>query len=340
MILSNLFLILKSVNHMKKIIAYSVIAMALLSLLASNAFAQSYATTQPAHCLTEHDEGINPYYDFEFLGSRKKLNFAQGEKAEIIIYIENTGTLPMFSDESGCSFRPITRLGTARDRDRGSALFAQLDGWQSPNRIRLDQERLNPGEKGSFTFTAQIPYENGIYREYFDVVLEGKQWMNKEFAINFDVGEYVSENRDYLQYVDSSRRISQEDLNEEKSIEIVIASQKMYLKIGDIVIRKFPISTGTYRTPTPYGHSIISFKQEVRVAAKWPHYIMPKWMSFRTNGYGIHALPSISFDNGYYWTEALNHIGTRRSHGCVRLLPWDAEFAYNFADIGTSVWVR
>jgi L,D-transpeptidase catalytic domain len=338
--LSNLFFILKFIDNMKKLISYSAIAITLLSLFTSSAFAQGYATSEPDLCLTEHEEGTNPYYDYEFLGTKRMIEFEPGEQSEVVIYIKNTGTLPMFSDESGCTFRPIARLGTAKERDRGSALFAELDGWQSPNRIQLDQTRLNPGEQGSFTFMAQMPQEEGIYREFFDVVLEGKQWMEKEFAVNFDVGEYVAENRDFLKLVDTSRRLSQDDLNGQKSIEINIATQRMHLKIGDIVVKDFPVSTGKYSTPTPYGHTTISFKQEVRVAAKWPHYIMPKWMSFRAGGYGIHALPSISFDNGYYWTEALNHIGTRRSHGCIRLLPWDAEYAFNFTEVGTPVWVR
>jgi lipoprotein-anchoring transpeptidase ErfK/SrfK len=114
----------------------------------------------------------------------------------------------------------------------------------------------------------------------------------------------------------------------------------MYLKVGDIVIREFPISTGTWRTPTPYGNTQIYYKQEVRVGAKWPHYIMPKWMNFRHGGYGIHALPSIQYGNGWFWREALNHIGTRRSHGCIRLLPADAEFAYEWTPVGTAVWVH
>lgn len=325
---------------MKNLFAGLLLTIFAFSLSVSGVSAQSYATAQPDICNTQYDDGTNPYYDFEYLGAKRKLNFTPGEKAEIVLYIENTGTLPLFSDESGCSFRPIARLGTARERDRESILFEESDGWQSPNRIRLDQARLDPGERGSFTFTAQMPSEEGIYREYFDLVLEGKQWMNKEFAVNFDVGEYVATNRDYLEYVDTSRRVTKKDLNGQKSIEVVIATQRMQLKVGDIVIRDFPVSTGKYSTPTPYGHTQILNKQEVRVSGAWPHYIMPKWMGFRAGGYGIHALPSLSFDNGYFWTEALNHIGTRRSHGCIRLLPWDAEFAYNFAEVGTPVWVR
>jgi len=325
---------------MNKVLTYAISGIVFVSLFISTALAQSYVTKQPDVCLTQYTKGTNLHYDFEFLGTKRKLHFEKGEKAKVVVYIKNTGTIPMFSDESGCNFRPIARLGTTRERDRSSILFGHLDGWQSPNRIRLDQKRLDPGEKGSFTFTAQIPNEEGVYREYFDVVLEGKQWMKKDFAINFDVGEYLNQNRDHLKYVHTSKKITKEDLNGEKSIEVTISTQRMRIKVGDIVIREFPVSTGSYKHPTPRGHTRILSKQKVRVAGKWPHYIMPKWLGFRAGGYGIHALPSLSFDNGYYWTEALNHIGTRRSHGCIRLLPKDAEFIYNFADVGTPVWVR
>ena len=326
--------------RIQKLFIGFIVAVTLCTMYGAQANAQEYITTEPELCSTNHAEGVNPYYDFEFLGSRKKLSFTPGEQEEFILYIKNTGTLPLFSDESGCTFKPIARLGTARERDRQSVLFDYTKGWQSPNRLRLDQARIDPGEKGSFTFIATIPEEKGVYREYFDLVLEGKKWMNKDFAINVDVGEYTDENREFLQYIQESRKVNRDELKGEKSIEVVIAQQRMYLKVGDIVIREFPISTGTWRTPTPYGNTTVFHKQDVRVAAKWPHYIMPKWMSFRAGGYGIHALPSIAYDNGYYWTEALNHIGTRRSHGCIRLLPKDAEFAYEFADIGTPVRVR
>jgi len=325
---------------MKKFAKYCMAIAGLAILFTGSVNAQSYVTTQPDYCTTQVAAGVKLFYDYEFLGTKKNLSFEKEELAEVTIYIKNTGTIPMFSDESGCTLRPIARIGTTKERDRASAVFSDKDGWQSPSRIKMDQKILNPGEKGSFTFTAKIPSEEGIYKEYFDLVLEGKQWIKKDFVVNFDVGEYIAENRDYLQYVDKSGLVTKEDLNGEKSIEVVIATQKMYLKVGSIVIREFPVSTGTYKTPTPYGETKILNKQEVRVSGAWPHYIMPKWMGFRAGGYGIHALPSIRYDNGYYWREALSHIGTRRSHGCIRLLPKDAEFAYNFGEVGTKVTVR
>ncbi len=337
-------------TKMKKLLSYLGILQALCgglfssTVMAETAFSQSFETPQPSHCRYTYPEGTLPFYAYEFLGTRKMQVTQPGELGRVTIYIKNTGTAPMFSDNSGCALRPVTRLGTARYRDRESLLYTKLSdgdsGWQSPNRIKLDQARLNPGEEGSFTFWMKTPTEEGIYHEYFDVVIEGKKWLNNDFAVPFDVGKFVHENRNYLSFILESRRVTQEELIGERNIEVDISDQKMYLKIGDIVIRTFPVSTGTYRTPTPYGYTHIFQKQEVRIGSKWPYYIMPKWMHFRAGGYGIHSLPSIRYGNGSYWREALNHIGTRRSHGCIRLLPADAEFAYNFAPIGTAVWVH
>lgn len=319
----------------------------LLSLILFTSFISSQPvfaqTAEPEICNFTAPTNVKLTYDFEFLGTKKKLAFLPGELNQVTIYIKNTGTMPMFSDEAGCTLRPIARLGTAKPTDHQNPLYTTLSGtdsrWLNGSRIKMDQNRLNPGEKGSFTFWTKAPQETGIYREYFDVVMEGKQWLNKPFVVNFDVGEFISDKRDYLQYVTESKLVKYDDLNGQKSIEVDVSSQKMYLKVGETIIRTFPVSTGKWSTPTPYGHTQIYYKQEVRVSGGWPHYIMPKWMNFRRGGYGIHALPSIRYDNGYYWREALNHIGTPRSHGCIRLLPKDAEFAYEWTEVGTPVWV-
>jgi len=81
-------------------------------------------------------------------------------------------------------------------------------------------------------------------------------------------------------------------------------------------------------------------KNEVRVGAAAPHYVMPYFQRLTAGGVGLHALPSLSNDNGTFWTEAKEHIGTPVSHGCVRMLPEDAKIAFEFTDIGDSVEVH
>ena len=143
----------------------------------------------------------------------------------------------------------------------------------------------------------------------------------------------------YTRDILMSLNLTDPQFSGDKKIVIDVSEQNMYLKLGDITVKRFRVSTGKASTPTPIGTTYIQFKQNVRVAASRPHYIMPLFMQFRKGGYGIHALPSLANDRGVFWTEALNHIGSPRSHGCVRLLPDDATFTYEFAEVGTPVQV-
>lgn len=284
-----------------------------------------------------------PVYDAKFVAVRKKGVVAKGELFETEVYIKNTGNTPWFSADSGCPYL-ITGLGTEKERDRTSPLFTEdlfwQSGWLAGNRILMETKRVNPGELAVFRFWSRAPMKDLYLREFYAPVIEGVTWLdNGRFHTDIKIGEgnLDPEKKELLKYIEYSGDLSTLNVEGDKSIEVSISRQKMWLKIGDTVIREFPVSTGTARTPTPIGTTKISHKQEVRVAGGWPHYIMPKWMTYRAGGYGIHALPSLANDNGVFWREALNHIGTRRSHGCIRLLPGDAEFAYNFADIGTTV---
>ena len=59
-------------------------------------------------------------------------------------------------------------------------------------------------------------------------------------------------------------------------------------------------------------------------------------MHFSGRGHGIHELPE--WPNGA--KEGEGHLGTPVSYGCIRLGVGDAEFAYNWADIGTPVYIH
>lgn len=297
----------------------------------------------PVSCSFEQPE--TPEFSAMYIAVRKKGAVAKGELFETEVYIRNTGNVPWFSAHSGCPANHVL-LGTDKDRDRSSPFFIDgllwESGWAAPNRIHMKSRRVDPGQLARFVYWSQAPLEDGYFREIYTPVVEGKQWIN-EASFTADVrvgdGQIPLENKDILQHIQRSTNLSKLDIDGEKWIQIDISEQRMKLHVGDYIVREFPVSTGTWRTPTPFGTTHIFQKQEVRVAGSYPHYIMPKWMHFRAGGYGIHALPSLAHDGGVYWTEALNHIGTRRSHGCIRLLPQDAEFAYDFTPIGTRVEV-
>jgi lipoprotein-anchoring transpeptidase ErfK/SrfK len=67
--------------------------------------------------------------------------------------------------------------------------------------------------------------------------------------------------------------------------------------------------------------------------------------SYERNGsdyYYLEAVPWVMyFDgdralHGEYWHDRL---GFKRSHGCVNLAPLDARWLYDWAEVGTPVWV-
>lgn len=288
-----------------------------------------------------------PVYSGRLLSIDVPVAVDTNELFESKIKIINTGNVPWFSIGSGCPGQSPTFLGTTRSMDRASIFHAPMifgdTKWYQSNRIKMKTARVNPGETAEFIFVSHAPAEAGLYREYFAPVIENTSWIQGEAEFGFDikVGQ-PEENEDILKYtreIPFSINLLDPKFAGDKKILVDISDQTMKLKLGDLTIKTFPVSTGKAKTPTPTGTTKIQFKQEVRVGSKYPHYIMPKFMQFRAGGYGIHALPSLANDRGVFWREALNHIGTPRSHGCIRLLPDDANFTFDFAEVGTEVKV-
>jgi len=120
----------------------------------------------------------------------------------------------------------------------------------------------------------------------------------------------------------------------EKRIEINTGlKHELSYFLGDVRMGKFLISAGLAYMPTPKGH----FKIDGKHPNAWSSYglWMPYWMSFKDGKYGIHQLPY--WPNG--WVEGEDHLGKPASHGCVRLGKIGAEFLYNWAEIGTPVFI-
>jgi lipoprotein-anchoring transpeptidase ErfK/SrfK len=287
-----------------------------------------------------------PKYAAQLFAVRKKGKVAGGELFETKVYMVNKGNTPWFSATSGCT-GPMVNLGTDKKRDRESVFYTNdllwKSNWGGANRIKMETPRVEPEDIATFSFWSKAPQEEGFYREYYTPVAEHITWIDSgTFSTDMSVGEDAIDpaKKDLLQYIETSTNLSKIDLSGEKNILVDLSEQKMWLKIGEYSIKEYRVSSGSSKHPTPVGATKISVKQEVRVAASSPHYIMPKFMMFRKGGYGFHALPSLANDHGVFWREALNHIGSPRSHGCIRLLPADAEFAFNFAEVGTNVKVQ
>lgn len=288
-------------------------------------------------------------YKATFIEARKKLKVDTGEKFRVKVFMKNTGNTPWFSAESGCE-GPIVNLGTDLERDHDSTFYSpkikeEDNNWIGPNRVGLDQLRVDPEEVASFTFWVEAGDEPDIYKEFMTPVVEGITWID-DAGFSFetligDTGEDAETTLTRRMLMGESGSAMSVDLNGEKKIKVDLSEQKMHVYLGDHLVREFTVSTGAPKTPTPVGTHTISLKQEVRIGGKSPHYVMPNFMMFRKDGYGIHALPSLSRKGGdVFWTEARDHIGRPVSHGCIRVLPEDSDFVFAFADIGTTVEVQ
>ena len=307
----------------------------------------SVADAEPKIDICDYTLPEEPEYTAEMLTENLDLSIEPGVSATKTIQIKNTGNTRWYSVKAGCSDVPVMNLGTQRKQDRTSAIAdiaPQLGkkSWLNSyyNRVVMIEDFVDPGQTATFHINFKTPYENNIYREYFAPVIEGNAWLeDNTFKIDVHSGFPTDEMEAKMPFVDRSLAIG--NLPEDKNVEIILSKQRSHIKYGDTIVHTFMVSTGARKTPTPQGQFMIHRKQDVRVASAWPHYVMPNYLSLvATGAFGMHALPSLSNDKGIFWTEALNHIGTPVSHGCVRLLPGDSDLMKAFVEVGTPVLIR
>lgn len=117
--------------------------------------------------------------------------------------------------------------------------------------------------------------------------------------------------------------------NGERWIEVDLSDQALYAYEGDTLINSFSVSTGAWETPTVTGIYKIYIKLRAS-AMRGEGYYLPDvpYVMFFYKDYGIH---------GTYWHDS---FGTPVSHGCVNMTISDAEWLYQFVQVGTVVNVH
>lgn len=306
-----------------------------------------------------------PVYKATAMIETQAVSVERNGTTQVTIAYQNNSNVTWFSNTSGCK-GVVVQLGTTHELDRASAFMNRnaQSGWTDTNRISMTTPRVDPGATAMFTFTLQAPSQEEAYREMFGIVIPGVTWIdNSDSALNITVGQpYDAETlAKKFFYINGSGNGEGIDITAEKKVEVNLTTQKAILTLGNYVVREFSVSTGSPKKPTPVGTWHILFKQQVRIGGASPFYIMPKWQAFRPDGYGFHGLPSLGsaslrariralgpdapvptdwFANDTFWTEALDHIGTPRSHGCVRYLPKDSDYIFDFTDVGTPVVIH
>ncbi|HLF03149.1 MAG TPA: LysM peptidoglycan-binding domain-containing protein [Anaerolineales bacterium] len=108
-----------------------------------------------------------------------------------------------------------------------------------------------------------------------------------------------------------------------------LSEQMLYAYEGDTLVRSTLISSGRWPTVTVTGTYYIYLKYTAQ-RMRGPGYDLPgvPYVMYFYQGYALH---------GTYWH---NNFGTPMSHGCVNMPTAEAEWAFNWASIGTPVTVQ
>lgn len=141
---------------------------------------------------------------------------------------------------------------------------------------------------------------------------------------------------------DPAERLAQAKLStppkiiEGKYIDVDLGTQTMIAFENGVALDAYLVSSGKKGMDTPKGDFQIHNKAP-KPWSKQYSLFMPHWMAITSDGkFGIHELPE--WPGGY--KEGANHLGTPVSHGCVRLGVGPAETVYNWAEVGTPVFIH
>jgi lipoprotein-anchoring transpeptidase ErfK/SrfK len=130
------------------------------------------------------------------------------------------------------------------------------------------------------------------------------------------------------EYVPPAGEIPAAPSNVGKSILVSSANQRIYAYENGVLVHTHLVSTGRDATPTVLGDYSIYVKY-VADDMSGPDYFLPQvpYTMYFYRGYGIH---------GTYWH---NSFGRPMSHDCVNLPVAEAEWFFNWAEVGTPVRV-
>lgn len=112
-------------------------------------------------------------------------------------------------------------------------------------------------------------------------------------------------------------------------IDVDLSLQRVYAYIGTEIVNSFVVSTGTAAHPTVIGEYHIYIKLRYDDMAG-PGYYLPDvpYTMYFYRGYALH---------GTYWHS---NFGTPMSHGCINLKTDEAGWLFDFASVGTLVYVH
>jgi len=152
-------------------------------------------------------------------------------------------------------------------------------------------------------------------------------------AMSFAQADTTADGQSELLIIPTSATVNGPTTNE-KSIRVDISEQRLYAYERGRIARDFLISSGLHKFPTPENWST-SVKAKIPVKDyKWTYGVNhPDNYHLKNVKYNLN-IGGPFYIHYAYWH---NNFGRRMSHGCVNASLADAEWIYNWADVGTPV---
>lgn len=122
-----------------------------------------------------------------------------------------------------------------------------------------------------------------------------------------------------------------------KLIEVSLERQELVAWQDGVEVMRFKVSTGRRGYQTPAGRFRVHTKYLKRWSRKWKVWMPYSLFWHPKHGYAFHELP--------YARNPARRIGASRlgradSHGCIRVGLGDAKRLYDWAPVGTEVWIH
>ncbi|KEH98319.1 L,D-transpeptidase [Clostridium massiliodielmoense] len=123
--------------------------------------------------------------------------------------------------------------------------------------------------------------------------------------------------------------------NQTYTITVKLGQQKVYIFKGDSLIKTFTCSTGMNSTPTPTGVYMIGSRGSLFYSGS--SVICYNWVRWNNN----FLFHSVLYDRrGNLILSEYKKLGTKASHGCIRLPLGDVKWIYNNIPSGTAVIIQ
>jgi len=186
---------------------------------------------------------------------------------------------------------------------------------------------LNPDFRDTRVMLGQAYYEVAVELQQEEVWEDARDAFQQAVHLMPDFPEAQSRLALVLDAITPPRRI-----------EIDLSDQTLTVMDNHQAVQRWTVCTGRANTPTLPGRYEVQTKLPQAYASKWDIF-MPLWLGIYWAGgseNGIHALP-LTRSGTVLWRERL---GRPCSYGCIVVATEAQEWLYNWAEVGTVVFIR